>query len=282
MLKVAGVVVLYNPTEEIYNNVLSYVNQVDYLYVVDNSEMTSENANIVIAAHPDRVKLIKKKQNIGIAASLNLAAEIAVKDGSDLLLTMDQDSRVSENYIPKMLQVFERDNEIGILAPFIIHTKNPRTPKDSGIENITVAMTSGSLIRLSAHREIGGFLEKLFIDYVDNEYCLRMKSFGFKVMKLNSVYVYHELGEVKFRKFLFKDVFPTNHSALRLYYRSRNRFYIHKVYKNIFPKYIKFDRYVFIKEIFKVFLYEKNKTEKIKMIFLGYVDYRKNKFGKFE
>jgi len=280
MLKIAGVVVLYNPQKDFVENILGYLNQLELLYIVENSERSN---SIVISELKlnKNVQEIESRGNIGLAAALNIAANRALTDGFDLLLTMDQDSRISDKYILTMLKEFERDDKIGILSPFVVHNKNPKKSINTGIENVMTAMTSGSIIKLSAHQKIGGYLEKLFIDYVDNEYCLRMKNFGFKIQKLNSVYVYHELGNVKTRKFLYKKVFPTNHSPLRLYYRTRNRFYMYKIYKNKFPEYIKFDKWVFLKEVFKVFLYEERKIEKIKMIILGYLDFKRNKFGKY-
>ena len=83
---------------------------------------------------------------MGIAAALNKSADQAVKDGYDLLLTMDQDSRISENYISEMLKEFEKYERIGILTPFLIHSENPKKPETSGTDKITIAMTSGSVI----------------------------------------------------------------------------------------------------------------------------------------
>ena len=38
MLRIAGVTILYKPDEEIAKNILSYLNQIERLYIVDNSE----------------------------------------------------------------------------------------------------------------------------------------------------------------------------------------------------------------------------------------------------
>lgn len=280
MLKISGVTVLYNPDKEILKNILSYLNQIERLYIIDNSEEEIKPVTDNLRSY-SRVRFLDNKNNIGIAAALNKSADQAIKDGYDLLLTMDQDSRISENYVNEMLVEFEKDERIGILTPFLIHNENPKKSKTTGVENITVAMTSGSVINLSALQKIGGYLEKLFIDYVDNEYCLRMNSLGYKVLRLNSVYVYHNLGAIKPRNFLLKKIFPTNHSPLRWYYRTRNRFYVYKKYKKRFPAYIRFDKKEFFKDFLKILIYESDKIEKIRMIILGYRDYRKNRFGKF-
>ena len=84
MLRVAGVVVLYNPKKDFIINILSYLNQVKILYVVDNSEVASPNINWLESYRT--VRRINNKGNIGIAAALNLAAYTAIEDGFDLLL----------------------------------------------------------------------------------------------------------------------------------------------------------------------------------------------------
>ncbi len=38
MISIAGVVVLYNPDESVVNNIQSYIQDIEILFVVDNSE----------------------------------------------------------------------------------------------------------------------------------------------------------------------------------------------------------------------------------------------------
>lgn len=49
----AGMVILYNPDEKFINNILSYIDYVERLYVIDNSE--NVNINII-----DKLKTIDK------------------------------------------------------------------------------------------------------------------------------------------------------------------------------------------------------------------------------
>ena len=44
MNKVAGIVTIYNPGEDIIHNIESYLHQIDKLYLIDNSEQ--ENFNL--------------------------------------------------------------------------------------------------------------------------------------------------------------------------------------------------------------------------------------------
>ncbi len=281
MFELAAIVILYNPHINIYENINSYINQISKLYVIDNSEIINIPLIEKIRLF-NNVEYVCNNSNLGVAAALNIAANKAINEGFKYLLSMDQDSSFSDEFVYKMLKELNRNERIGILSPFIIHHINPKKPKDEGTEEIMVAMTSGSIVRLSAYKEIGEFLDKLFIDYVDHEYCLRLTSAGYKVVQLNSVFLYHKLGEIKQKKLFFKKIFPTNHAPLRLYYRTRNRFYVQKKFKKLFYEYVKQDRVIFLKEIIKIIFYENEKLKKLKMIILGYCDYRKNIFGKYK
>ncbi|MDR3626867.1 MAG: glycosyltransferase family 2 protein [Ignavibacteriaceae bacterium] len=279
MVKIAGVTVLYRPDKIVVQNILSYLDQVDKLYVVDNSEDIAPCIGEELNKYK-KIEYLKVFKNIGIAAALNRGAYKSIEDGFDFLLTMDQDSKASKNLIKEMAIELEKDCQIGILAPRIIQVQNPQISESKRLEEVITCITSGSIVRLSVFKKIGGFEEKLFIDYVDHEYCLRMKLFGYKILQLNSVFIYHNLGNIVLRKFFSKKVFPTNHSSLRWYYRTRNRFYIFEKYKDNFPEYVKNDKIAFLKEILKILFYEDKTIEKYKMIIRGYIDYRRNKFGK--
>jgi len=280
MLKTAGVTILYNPNEEVITNILTYLDQIELLYIVDNSE----TKGLITDKLKDytKIKFIDNFENIGIAAALNKAANQAIEDNYDILLTMDQDSRVSKNLVEEMIKQFERNDKIGILSPFVIHKNNPLIPPPQELESITFAITSGCTIRLSIYKEIGGFDEKLFIDYVDIDYSLRMLSRGYRIYQLNNTSIYHNLGQIKEEKFFFKKFYPTNHPPMRLYYRTRNRFFVNNLYKGVFPEYVHEDKKNFIKELIKILLFEKEKLSKYYMIILGYIHYKKNKFGKYE
>lgn len=280
MLKIAGTTILYNPNEEVITNILTYLDQIELLYIVDNSETVGLIHNKLID-YP-RIKFIDNSGNIGIAAALNKAANQAIKDGFDVLLTMDQDSKISENLIREMIKEIEKDDKIGILSPFIILVNNPKKPVKQGLEPIKVAITSGCIIKLSIYKEIGEFQEKFFIDYVDIDYSLRILSRGYKIFQLNNTSIYHNLGKIKEEKFFYKKIYPTNHPPVRMYYRTRNRFFVNNLYKGVFPEFVHEDKKNFIKELIKILLFEKKKLSKYYMIILGYIHYTKNKFGKYE
>lgn len=278
MNTISAVVVLYNPSNDVLVNIKTYSNQVDRVYAIDNSERANLDF-VEKLKYISNIVYIYNNSNLGIAAALNIAAISAIKDGYSYLLTMDQDSSVPENMVSILFA--KMSDKVGIVAAEHFDEKVHNIPQEISTEEILFTMTSGNLLNLSAYSLCGKFLEELFIDHVDHEYCLRLNSNCYKVIKTNETFVFHRLGDVVKKKFLKYTIWSTNHSPVRLYYRFRNRFFVSDIYKKKFPEYPKIDRKNMFLELLGIYLYEQDLFEKTKMIVKGYIHYRKKKLGKF-
>ena len=120
MSKIAAVVILYNPELSILENIKSYIDQVEKLYVVDNSEASNESLIQEIKSF-SKIEYIPNKYNIGIAAALNIGARKAIEEGFDYLLTMDQDSETPPRMVANLLNCFSEDSKIALVSPLIKH-----------------------------------------------------------------------------------------------------------------------------------------------------------------
>ena len=98
-MKLAGVVVWYNPSKKDIKNIDSYIKAVDKLYIVDNSENGSNESKI---PNSKKVEYIYQNENLGIAKALNIACYKAIKEKYKFILTMDQDSCFKSNDVDKM------------------------------------------------------------------------------------------------------------------------------------------------------------------------------------
>jgi rhamnosyltransferase len=280
MKGVAAAVILYNPEPNVIVNISSYINQVDIVYVIDNSE----NLNDCVVSKINElinVRYIWNRSNLGIASGLNIAANQAIIDGFSFLLTMDQDGKASADLIEKLYLIALTSNDIGIVAAEHFDPDIHENFKIKETKEILFTMTSGNLLNLSNYKITGGFLDKLFIDHVDHEYCLRLKKHGFRTISTNETFIYHKLGQAVKKKILMFTFCPSHHVPLRLYYRTRNRFYVNNLYKNLFPNYLKIDRKNMIRELIEIYLFEKDLWGKTIMILRGYIHYKKNIMGKY-
>ena len=275
-LDLAGVVILYNPTENDINNIDSYIKDVNILYVIDNSN--EENSDRL--PKNKKIKYIFNNENLGIAEPLNKAASLARKAGYKWLLTMDQDTSFNKGVIDTLKEAIINTDckDIGIVTPW--HNTRLKTKKSNKkIDYPLDVMTSGNLVNLDIHKKIGGFKDWIFIDGVDIEYCLNLSKNNYKVMRLNNVEINHNLGDITYRKFFKKDLLITNHNAMRRYYQNRNYHYIKDLYIKDFPEFC--NRLVKVKAtILGIILYEKNKISKLKGYYKGYKDYKKGKRGR--
>jgi len=277
-MKIVGVVVLYNPDESIIKNINSYINDIEKLYLVDNSENKNHDLINKIMSISDKCIYVDNNGNQGIAHALNVGARLAIENGADWLLTMDQDTSFSEN---DLIKIQEELLAVDITNTAIVSPSHYLGDDIKPFYN-EIVMTSGNLINLHLFGKIGEFDENLFIDSVDTEYCLRIYSMRYKIKRIPSVILNHNLGDIKEYKILGVKFKPTNHNPIRRYYITRNRFYVWDKYNTLYPSFIKWEKMATVKELIKVILFEKDKLKKIQFSLNGYIDYKKNKSGKYE
>lgn len=273
---VAGVVVLYNPTNEDINNINSYIDDIDVLYVMDNSEKENKSR----LPNNKKIVYIFNNDNLGIAEPLNKAAELARKNNYKWLLTMDQDTKFQPNVIKEIKTRIAKvdEDKVGIVTPWH-NTKLKIEKSKEKIDHPLDVMTSGNFVNLKIHKKIGGFMNDLFIDGVDIEYCLNLAKHKFIITRYNDLEIKHNLGDICYRKFFMKDLLITNHSAMRRYYQCRNYHYIRDKYQKDFTDFCN----ILVKTkatILGIILYENHKLEKIKAYYKGYKDYKSGKRGR--
>lgn len=277
-IKIASVVVLYNPSQENINNISLYKKEVDRIYIVDNTDDNIKRIN-----NTQKLKYIKLGENKGIAYALNIGAKKAIEDGYKWLLTMDQDSKMTEDIIVKMKDflISTKEENVGLISPYQdIDSKEDSISED--IEDMIEVMTSGNIINLDAYKKIGGFKDWLFIDCVDTDYCMNLHKHGYKVLRLNRIVMKHELGNLVVHKLFNKEYPCYNHNPIRRYYIVRNNLYINSLYKNLYPEYCKRLLRIQKGQVKRIIVFEKNKFQKLRMMYKGYRDYKKGIKGKLE
>ena len=275
----AGVVVLYRPGTEVLGHMGSYLDQVDVLYALDNSEEPDATLVRSLECLP-KVRYLANGQNLGVAAALNLGARMAIAEGRQWLLTMDQDSVATPGMVTKMLECVDEAgvDRVGLVSPFHVQVGGALREPAGRCVPVVTPMTSGSLVRLEAFEEVGPFLEELFIDQVDREFCLRLHMAGWSVVQAGEAKLSHRVGDVHFHR-LPVPMYTSNHPAVRRYYMTRNRFLVGNMYRDRFPDYRRAERREVFKDVVKIILHERRKCAKLRMMLRGYIDYRCGRLG---
>lgn len=278
-MKLAGVVTLYHPDGEVKNNILSYLNEVDRLYVIDNTEKTD---NKDILPNSNKITYIPNYENLGVAKAINQGAILAREEGFKWLLTMDQDSKFRNKELTRLIGFLKntKRKDIGLICPWHKTKSLAKKPKKK-VEEVMEVMTSGNIINLDAHDKIGGFKDWFFIDSIDIEYGMNLNKNGYKVIRLNDIELVHELGDIKIRRFLTRKVTCSNHNYIRRYYISRNINYVYDMYHDIFPEYCELIKGGLKGQAKAILVFEKDKYRKLRNMHRGYKDFKKGIKGKY-
>ncbi|RTL02185.1 MAG: glycosyltransferase [Proteobacteria bacterium] len=278
MLNVLIVSVAYNPPTTILKNL-----EADYYphLVIDNSEQETVWLKEYCLLHDHIYQWMG--DNVGIAKALNVGASYAMQHGFDYIVTMDQDSELT-NQLLQELTSFIIDygvcNDVAIFSPRHKIGNNSIEYNLAIEDNILLPMTSGNFVNLKIWYKLLGFDENLFIDAVDIDYYAKAKISGYRILTLNYVVMPHCMGTHSGVMWIFKYGFDVwNHSALRKYYIMRNYNYICKKYLSKLPE-LYFFKKIIIKMPISVVLFEKGKFKKLYYLLQGYIDFRLGVMGK--
>ena len=281
-----GVVILYHPDAEVFENIRSYASVLEKLWVFDNSESNLQDLSATLAGVAN-LEWIQDGVNAGIGSRINTAIDGARQAGYEWLLTMDQDSCFTEPnleaYLTALSALDTRNRRIAMVG--IAYSHEGKTPDTSVVWRESLELvTSGSFVHLTAIAAVGGMNEQLFIDEVDSDFVYKAVLSGWEVLVADGVYMTHQLGErkmvrsVKTRRWSNRGL----HSPLRLYYITRNFLWIRKVYGSHFPDLFRIRAQRIVNMYKNNLLYHPQRFLMIRMILKGYIDFKRNRTGKFD
>ena len=267
-MKIIAVVIWFNPDKKLVTNILTYSKYVFKTIIIDNS--SSDNSALV-ASERD-VEYIPLRENIGIAAALNIGYLRAEEMGVEWILTMDQDSSFLESDIKHYLDPNAHHFKQFGVAVFGPNFEGPIT---CDLIDCKSVISSGSLVSLAAHKINSGYNEDLFIDQVDHEYCFRLKMLGYRIIRLGYISMSHTVGTPLTKKKFGRIFVSYNHNAIRKYYMTRNTLYMRRYYKEFNNKNLR----IILMDIVNIIFIEEDKFNKIISIFKGVLDYFRGRMG---
>lgn len=274
-MKLAGTVILFDPPENVFSNIATYINDLDILYIFDNSSIYR---NCIPEKYSEKAIYIHTGENEGIPKCLNKALNLTKDAGIDYLLTMDQDSSFNEGDISQYLNLLSREAHPETISMYgIRYYPLKKSEKEVPLYN-DLLITSGSIIYVDTAIKIGGFDENLFIDGVDTEFCLKSFEKGFQTVFYNQICLKHLLGEeTKVLTPLLQNKVRKFHNPTRLYYIVRNHLYLRNKYPEL-RSYLK--NKIIINEIKNCILYAGNTMKYISAILMAIRHNKKRIFGK--
>lgn len=233
--------------KKIYIVIINYGNHKDTLECLNSLLKINKTKfklnTIVVDNHPEKriridennfskigLKIIVSPRNTGFSGGMNLGIKEALGGKADYILIQNNDTYVKEDFLEKLFEFSEENENAGIVAPKIYFAKGYEFHKDRykeaeqgkiiwyaggkidwenvvgrhiGVDEIDTGefdnvseteLASGCsmLISSDVFKKIGLFDEKYFLYYEDADLCIRAKKAGFKIYYIPKSVVWHK------------------------------------------------------------------------------------------
>ena len=287
MKKIYAVIVTYNFDEDRIIELTEFLkDKVEKTIICNNSE----NLKFLKLKSNKKLEINELLYNYGLPYGQNIGINQAFNDGAEFVLLLDQDSWPEDNLVSELLNSYNYLStiyKVGIIGSKY-YDKNSKSLSskrfyerrkliNSKYMEVSEVISSGSLIPKNTFYTYGKLEEQFFIDFVDFEYCWRVRKNGCKIFLINSSKIYHEIGQGT-KSILGLKIVLSN--PVRYYYYFRNLIVLLK--RNYVPlawKIKNFLRIFFL--IFVVSFTFKNKLSYLEKIFKGIYHGIIEKLGKF-
>lgn len=272
--QMAAVVVVFHPDDLVPERMATY-SAVGKLMVYCNSVLTTACKQTLLQQFPQLIFLNHEGRNMGIGKALNAAATLALHQGYEYLLTMDQDSDFGDQFsafAQAALHQFHTHAPAALIGP--LYGSAPA--KAVRYQPATLLITSGCIHRLHWWQKAGGYLEDWLIDEVDHEFGYRLQKLGARLYQDQEVRLTHQLG---------KAVQAADHTRvvygpLRTFFSVRNYLSLRSKYGADFPDDFKMRNRIQRRQYLNNVLYSGQAWPVLQAIAAGWMAYRKGDFSK--
>lgn len=291
MAKVFAVVVNWNQKEATEKCVKSLLKNAPKISVVIIDNGSTDNSFSYLQenlAVPEKIFLIKSKENLGFAGGVNLGVKFALKKNASFVLILNNDVIFGPDFLKPLIKEFKKDDKLGVISPVIYYFPQKNKIWYAGGEidflqlkvrhlnfikketTYKTGFASGCvmLVKKQVFQKVGFLKEKYFMFFEDADFSVRVKKTNFKIKVAPSSKVYHAEST------------SIRESPLKAYYLVRNGLIFGKENYSICALswlYIFFFLrlfYNFIKRLFRP------QNEALKAVFEGLIDFIKGKEGK--
>lgn len=265
-MRIAAAVTLYNPTYEIIENLKNTVNLFDHVYIYDNSEKVGNYFETIKGF--SNVTYIYHNENKGLPIAFNYILKEVYKTDVEYLCTLDQDSIISLKCVKRIMNYINNNDvsDVAIVAPLPTGIK---VKSRANVEKMEWVICSGSFLNLKLIKNNNILYdEAYFVDRFDVDFCMQIRKKKLSIIRLNDIILNHRCGDEQ-----------GGHSELRNYYMFRNRFYYNKKY---YSRIIACARTLLQNLRHMRWVIEKPSKikERLRVLIVAYIDFRKNKMGK--
>lgn len=237
MQKVAVVIVNYK-TSDLIQGLINSISEDEIkvsIFILDNGS-TQESFEKLLEIKDDRIVILRSAANLGFAGGTNYLLNYISKHYNhiDLIFLLNPDALCTPNVILGLLDIINKNPDSACVSPEIINENGE--PGYSGgkinykkgvvitssdkfenleVDSFEVDVFSGCavLMQLKRLKEVGLFNESLFMYFDEADVSIKFRDLGYKVLFAPKLKILHDHSYT-----------TRNHSFIKTYYMSRNRF----------------------------------------------------------
>ncbi len=197
------------------------LNKVTYqnydIIVVHNGPEDNALRDTIITASQHVITIINTGENLGFARGNNIGIKQALKDGAEYVLLLNDDTEVSSDFLTKLIEFAEKQQDVGMLGPRICLYGQPeqiwfagarfeqktcemiasefgQTGKSKNVEIVESDYVTGCalLVKRKVVEKIGLLDERFFLYWEDVDWGLRCTEAGFKNIMVTDSLIWHK------------------------------------------------------------------------------------------
>jgi len=257
---ISVVIVNYNAGSHLLECILSVLQQVNHVVVVDNASTDGsiEKCESRFAAEP-KLEIVRNQTNFGFSVACNQGYG---RTESEFVLFLNPDSRLTEGSLSKLLLVFQKNLQVGMIGGLLVNpdgseqaggrrsvptpwrsfvrafglhrlsSRWPRLFEDLALhtqplpeEPIEVEAISGActLVSRKAVKNVGLWDEDYFLHCEDLDWCMRFRQKSWKILFVPDALVVHHKGGCSHERPIFVEWHK--HKGMVRFYR---KYFLHQ------------------------------------------------------
>jgi len=212
------------------------------IIVLDNA--SSDGSVAAIRSAFPAVQILELTENLGYAGNNNVGIQVALEQGADWVLVLNEDTIVDPECLAELVRVGQSDPRIGITGPMVYHHGEPTIIQSAGgrlgrhWESQHIAQNEADtqqfsaphavdwisgcaiLVRRAVIEQVGMLDERFFYYWEETEWCLRTRRGGWQILHVPQAKLWH--------KGVQRDYRPKPAVA---YYNTRNRLFMLMIHR---------------------------------------------------
>ncbi len=194
----------FSYTKQVMDEISKYTH-IDYDFVIVDNASTDITEVELSHITSDGFKYVRSTSNLGVTRAWNVGID-EFREASYFCI-LNNDILLQDNWLSKLIEIMERDTNVGVISPFPLDTAHCTSETFQEIaskytEEYKEGVDDGLhgccyIIRKEVFDKIGLFDEQFYMMCSDFDICKRIEDAGYEARVVHSIVIYHFGGRTQ-------------------------------------------------------------------------------------